>query len=313
LASGGSRFIHFRMDIDAIRGKARKASRTRTTTQPSQCEWIIPTLGITLALTLAIGIAFLVGQQTPLAPDDMSAICRNLPKSGLTANCIALRSTVATEGATLIARWGIWISLGSLIASSGAIIGLIVAFMQGQRGIALATEANKIAVETAQTQARAYVVVEKVECKLDDDGQFVTKVTFQNSGQSPARRLRWLYNAHLVIIDANDERRTFTIAEEPHLERSHWRQDVPAGQSWTSHPLGLRGDKLPEIVDALDQAAFVAATVKVVADYQDVFGATHHEIACFQERVNPSPQGDPFTVMIHAHDDALEHGGNTPV
>jgi hypothetical protein len=47
-----------------------------------------------------------------------------------------------------------------------------------------------------------------------------------------------------------------------------------------------------------DHAAFVAATVKVVAEYQDVFGATHHEIACFQERVKPSPQEEPYRSML---------------
>ncbi|WP_307117601.1 hypothetical protein [Sphingomonas kyeonggiensis] len=93
----------------------------------------MPILGISLALTIAIGIGFLMGQQTPPAPDDMSAICGHLPGKDRWADCTALRSAIATEGATTVARWALWLSFGSLAASGAALIGLIIAFMQGQR------------------------------------------------------------------------------------------------------------------------------------------------------------------------------------
>lgn len=48
----------------------------KKTTEPVLHNWVLPTLGITLALMLAIGIGFLMGQQTPAAPDDMSVLCR---------------------------------------------------------------------------------------------------------------------------------------------------------------------------------------------------------------------------------------------
>jgi len=259
------------------------------TTEPVQRDWGVPLLGITLALTLAIGIGFLMGQQTPPAPDDMSAICRHLPQKGVTADCIALRSAVATEGATSIARWALWVSFGSLVASTFALIGLIIAFTQGQRTIALAIDSNRIAMENGQTQVRAYVVIQSVECQLSERGQLTTKVKFQNSGLSPARRLRWLYNAQLVIVGVENDQRSLTLSEEPDLEKSHWQQDIPSAATWTSVPLALRQLNDPEVNALINQAVFIAVTVKVVADYQDVFGITHREIACFQGRVNPAP------------------------
>lgn len=271
---------------------------------PPQHEWVIPTLWITLALTLAIGIGFLAGQLAPARPDAMAAICSNLPKEGLTANCIALRSTVATEGATQVARWGIWISVGSLVASGGALIGLIFAFLQGQRGIALAIEANAIAADIGKAQARAFVVVHRVECKLNAAGQIVTKATFHNSGQSPARRLRWLYNAALVTIH-DDEQHCFVLGDEPDLERSHWRHDVPAAASFTSLPLavGVRQDS--QIAEALEKALMIPLTVKIVADYEDVFGEKHQEVACFQGSVSLSGSVGVYTDLDHAPDDSF--------
>lgn len=278
----------------------------KKTTEPVQHDWVLPILGITLALTLAIGIGFLMGQQTSAAPDDMSVVCRQLASKGTTADCIALRSAVATEEATSVARWALWVSFGSLVATAVALIGLIIAFTQGQRNIALAMDANRIAMENGQAQARAYVVVQSVECQLNEHGHLTTKVKFQNSGLSPARRLRWLYNAHLVAIDGENQRRSLTLSDEPDLDRSHWRQDIPSGGSWMSIPLALRQRNDPEVSDLVYQAVFIAVTVKVVADYQDVFGTTHREIACFQGRVDPAPADAPYTELERAHDGVFD-------
>lgn len=272
------------------------------TTERAQGDWIIPTLGITLALTLAIGIGFLMGQQISAGPDDASTICRQLPKNALMADCIALRSAVATEGATSIARWGLWLSFGSVVASSVALIGLIIAFRQGQRTIAIATDANRIAMENGQTQARAYVVVQSVEARLSEHGYLTTRVKFQNSGLSPARRLRWLYNAHLVAVCGENEQRSLTLSDEPDLDKSHWRQDIPSAASWTSVPLALRQPNDPEVSNLINQAVFTVVTVKIVADYQDVFGTTHREIACFQGRVDPAPADAPYAELERVHD-----------
>lgn len=47
---------------------------------------------------------------------------------------------------------------------------------------------------------------------------------------------------------------------------------------------------------------FIAVTAKAVADYQDVFGTTHREIACFQGRVNPAHADTPYAKLLRAHD-----------
>lgn len=277
----------------------------KKTTEAAQ-DWVLPILGITLALALAIGIGFLVGQQTPAAPDDMSVLCRQLPSDGATADCIALRSAVAAEEAASVARWALWVSFGSLVATAGALIGLISAFTQGQRNIALATDANRIAMENGQAQARAYVVVQSVECQLNKQGHLTSRVKFQNSGLSPARRLRWLYNARLVAVDGKNQERSLMLSGEPDLDRSHWRQDIPSGGTWMSTPLALRQRNDPEISDFMNHAVFIALAVKVVADYQDVFGATHREIACFQGRVDLASADTHFAELERAHDGVFD-------
>lgn len=269
---------------------------------PVPLDWIPPTLGITLALTLAIGIGFLIGQQTPPAPDDMSAICRKLPEAIKSSDCIALRSAVAAEAATSISRWALWLSFGTLLASTMALIGLIIAFRQGQRTIALATDANRIAMENGQAQARAYVVVQAVECKLGADGRLTTRVKFQNSGLSPARRLRWLYNARLAVEHGEARRQTVTIGDEPDLEKSHWRQDIPSGKTWTSSPLSLRRIDDAALAAPIEKAVFIAVTVKIVADYQDVFGIVHRENACFQGRLNVGQDERDYAALERAND-----------
>lgn len=279
-------------------------------TKPFQREWIVSILVMTFALTLAIGIGFLAGHYIPSASDDMSEICRNLPKKGPMADCIALRSAVATEQATLTAQWSLLIAVGSLCASSAALLGLISAFKQGQRTIGIATDANRIAMEYGRAQARAYVVVQSVEAKLSELGDLTAKVTFQNSGASPARRLRWLYNAHIVAVYGDNTQRGMMLGDEPDLERSHWRQDIPSADSWTSSPLGLRSQD--GVAALLEKATFIAITIKVVADFQDVFGETHREIACFEGRVNPSERDASYTALHSAHDNALDDKTESP-
>jgi len=150
-------------------------------------------------------------------------------------------------------------------------------------------------------------VVQSVECRLSEHGDLTARVKFQNSGLSPARRLRWLYNAHLVVIHGEDEQRSLTLGGEPDLERSHWRQDIP---SWTSPPLALRQRNDPEVIALIPQSALIAVTVRIVADYQDVFGTTHQEVTCFQGRVEPRPD-DAYAGLARAHDGVLDEWPGT--
>ena len=165
-------------------------------------------------------------------------------------------------------------------------------------------------MEYGRAQARAYVVVQSVEAKLSELGDLTAKVTFQNSGASPARRLRWLYNAHIVAVYGDNTQRGMMLGDEPDLERSHWRQDIPSADSWTSSPLGLRSQD--GVAALLEKATFIAITIKVVADFQDVFGETHREIACFEGRVNPSERDASYTALHSAHDNALDDKTESP-
>ena len=267
---------------------------------PTRMSWLPPVLRLTLAFVLALGIGFLAGQFLPLPPDDLSTICRNLPAEAVWSDCISLRSAIAVEEATSIARWALWLSFGTMLASVIALVGLINAFLHGQRNIALTVEANRIALQNGKSQSRAYVVVEAVKCQLSEDGRLVTRVKFQNSGLSPALRIRWLYNAHLEIVENAETRHNITLSDDPDLEKSHWREDIPAGKCWRSRPLALQRND--EAGEAMKQAAFIAVAVKIIADYQDVFGSTHKLTACFQGRLGT----DGFDKLMKAQDDAWE-------
>lgn len=256
--------------------------KTKETVEP---DWVIPTLGITLALSLAIGIGFLLGQQIAASPGELSTLCQE----SLSPECSALRSAVATESATVIATWSLWLSCGSFLVGAGALIGLIVAFVHGQRTIAAATDANRIAIENGQAQARAYVVIQSVEAQLDEDGHLVARVNFQNSGLSPARCLRWLYNARLDLVMDTNDRHVETLGAEPDLDGSNWQQDIPSGQLWTSLPLRLRDSHKPNFRTLIEDAQFIAANLRIVFDYQDVFGVSHLESANFQGRLTFDP------------------------
>ena len=269
-------------------------------TGPTRMSWLLPVLGLTLAFVLALGIGFIAGQFLPVPPDDLSTICRKLPAEAVWSDCISLRSAIAVEEATSIARWALWLSFGTMLASVVALIGLINAFLHGQRSIELTVEANRIALENAKSQSRAYVVVEAVKCQMSEDGSLVIKVKFQNSGLSPALRLRWLCDAHLEIVEKAETRHNITLSDDADLEKSHWRQDIPAGKCWTSRPLALQRNG--EAGEAMKQAAFIAVTIKIVADYQDVFGSIHELTACFQGRLGT----DGFDELMKAQDDAWE-------
>lgn len=283
----------------------REEQMTKSTTLGHHESVITPLLGITLALVITIGIGFLMGQQSPTTQGNIAATCRELSNEHLTANCLALRSTVATEEATSISRWSLWVSFGSLLASAGALGGLIFAFLQGQRTIILAAQANQIASENNRAQARAYVVVQSVECNLDKRGRLTTIAKFQNSGLSPARRLRWHYNARLDI-DANDhERQSLTLGTEPDLDKSHWRRDIASAQDWLSTPTSLTTPTESD-VDVIKRAEFIAVTVKIVADYQDVFGTTHKETACFQGRLEAASTDSNYTELDRALDSIFD-------
>lgn len=279
-------------------------------TGPTRMSWLLPVLRLALAFVLALGIGFIAGQFLPLPPDDLSTICGKLPAEAVWSDCISLRSAIAVEEATSIARWALWLSFGTMLASVIALIGLIQAFLHGQRNIELAIEANRIALENGKSQSRAYVVVEAVKCQMSEDGRLVTKVEFQNSGLSPALGLRWLYNADLKIVENAETGHNITLSGVADLEKSHWRQDIPAGKCWTSRPLALQRND--EAGEAMKQAAFIAVTVKIVADYQDVFGTTHELAACFQGRLGT----DGFNKLMKAQDDAWEktvnQGGSKP-
>ncbi|TCS67191.1 hypothetical protein EDD52_101286 [Primorskyibacter sedentarius] len=267
-----------------------------------QDDWVIPVLGIAMALAIAIGCGFLIGQQAPTVTADVSTIC----EGEQIAECAALRSAVATEQATWISQWALWVSFGTLVAGIGALGGLITAYSHGRRTIKLALDANRISMQNNQSQARAYVVVQAVECRLDGQGRLSTRVQFQNSGLTPARQLRWLHGADLNIVSKESEQISFRVGDEPDPDNSHWRRDIPSAETWTTTPVGLPEPDYPEISSLIAEAVFIAATVKIVADYEDVFGVSHRETACFQGRVVFEVHNSDYCELERAHDGVFE-------
>lgn len=269
-------------------------------------DWIVATLSVALALTLAFGIGFLAGQERPRSKAEMSAVCERLPRKDRTANCIALRSALATEASATRAFWGNIVSFGALVGSTAALFGLIVTFRQGQRAIGLASDANDIARDIGRAQARAYVVIPSLACRLTSAGSLTAIVKIHNSGASPARRLRWLYSAHVNAVSENGQNRSLVLGADRDLGRSHWRQDIGSAQTWTSTPLGVTGTSDAALASLVDGAVLIALTAKVALTYEDVFGASHHEEASFQGLVEVGAADDPPTALQRAHDTAFD-------
>ncbi|TNB46834.1 hypothetical protein FF124_14850 [Martelella lutilitoris] len=267
--------------------------------------WVAPVvLIVVLGFAIAICVWFLNWLQTPLTGSDFHQVCGQLPEGSLAADCIALRSTIATERAAVSAERALWVSFGSMLVGVASIFGLLFVWLQGRGAIELAAEANRITLENGQAQARAYVVIQSVECQLNQQGHLVTRVGFHNSGLSPARGVRWLFQAKLNIVPEGQEPLCLEMGAEPNLEKSHWRQDISAGVSWVSRPHGLLVSEKSDVIDTINDAVFIAATIKIMADYADVFGVRHDEVACFQGRIALADQ--PYSNLDRAHDSACD-------
>lgn len=272
-------------------------------TKPFHIDWFMPVLAISLALTIAIGVGFLFGHGLRPVSDNSLAACGPLHSKTSQADCLALRSVEAAEASVRISGLALWVSFGSWMSSAAALIGLYMAYVQGQRTLRLANEANRISLESSQAQARAYVVIQSVECRLNEKGGFSVKTSFQNSGQTPARQVRWSYKAHLdLVLDSEDVLRV-VASDDFALEKTHWRQDIASMETWVTTPTSC----LPfpvETTAKLSDAKFIAVTVTIQFDYLDVFGVTHLETGRFQgaAHVSEGRFGDDFDQLDKAVD-----------
>jgi hypothetical protein len=225
--------------------------------------------------------------------------------------CISLRAASATEEATLVSKWLLWIAAGSFLASTSALIALYFTFRQGQLALGVAAEANRISDRNAQAQARAYVVLQSVAGNLSIRSHeriwLSAELVFHNSGLSPALRLKTISVASLHVHDRDGSADGVTVGEQFDLSESHWQQDIAAGQSWT--PVGTNWilpneGKLYDMI--IRDGALNAVTVKTIFQYEDVFGRLYKETACFQgciERVDP---GGPYLMLERGPDDIFD-------
>ncbi|PLS19803.1 hypothetical protein C0U40_19975 [Amylibacter cionae] len=225
--------------------------------------------------------------------------------------CIALRAARATEEATFISKWLLWVTAGSLLASTSALIALYFTYRQGQYALRVAGTANRISDRNGQAQARAYVVLQSVEGNLSIEShervRLSVKLLFHNSGLSPALRLKTLSVVSLAVHKGDESVQGVTAGEEFDLSESHWQQDIGAGQSWS--PIGTswilpKGAEIYSLI--CHNEAFNAVIVKTLFQYEDVFGVFHKETACFQGHIAHVDPGGTYTMLERGPDDVYD-------
>ena len=275
------------------------------TKHPSDFSGVV---AICVALCISMFVGFLAGNRELPARHSHAEICSQDLASD---ECIALRAARATEEATFISKWLLWITAGSFLASTSALIALFSTYRQGQVALRVAAEANRISDRNGQAQARAYVVLQSVNGKLSIEShervRLSIELLFHNSGLSPALRLKNLSVINLQVHSSDGSTEEVTAGEEFDLSESHWQHDVGAGQSWS--PIATswilpNGAAIYKLI--CQDETFIAATVKTVFQYEDVFGVFHKETACFQGRIERVDPNGPYTRLDRGPDDSLD-------
>ncbi|GLO70050.1 hypothetical protein MACH17_15670 [Phaeobacter inhibens] len=281
-------------------------------------------MAISTSLCISMFAGFVVGSNDFL---DRSSIFESCNRDLSLDQCISLRATIATEEATSISKWLLWIAAGSFVASTSALMALFFTYRQGQFALKFAREANQISDRNAQAQARAYLVLQsvggKVFIEFHNRVRLSICLNFHNSGLSPALRVKTLSIASLHVADGNGASVEVVAGEEFDLSDSHWQQDIGAGQSWEPIATSWILANGVEIHDLICKGgAYNAVTVKTSFQYEDVFGMLHKETACFQGIINHGGPDDPYTVLERGPDDIFdrhasrrvqESGSNTAV
>lgn len=183
--------------------------------------------------------------------------CKPDMRSG-PVECAEWKSAIAAEGAAKAARESITISRWTLAAAIFA--GLIAVI-----AACLARSSNRIARSVGQAQARCYLSARNALLYINDAGEVTVKVLAHNSGQSPARDLRW----------------TFTVQVQNDHDDWTWEQvaaaDLPGSDVYA---LGeqvlsatLIGDHIMPVVQAsaLMLEPSVEVRLNVSARWRDVF------------------------------------------
>lgn len=122
-------------------------------------------------------------------PQSESNKCYGVSDHDVADLCAQWRAAIAAERAANSASWANWLAIIGAIASVVGLIALLRSLKQTEHALEAAGEANKIAVQDAENQTRAWL---EVDFELDMRGQefrgnFIRGVvSLRNHGPSPA-------------------------------------------------------------------------------------------------------------------------------
>lgn len=183
-----------------------------------------------------------------------------------------LRDLVAQEDMAFWAMWMFFAAIATFVITS---LGTLLIWRQVRltreavqetaTGTNAMQEANAIAREMGEAQARCYLSAKDVSFSIDQHGIPCINLSVLNSGQSPARNFRWAFQVRLANI-------TDDWAWENQPMQPGGGIDIAAQQQ---EPLSLGiidGNPLPQ--DKLSDLLLspeTRITVKVFAEWSDVF------------------------------------------
>lgn len=235
------------------------------------------------------------GTEIAAAPtDDSSAMPVSRPDTTLTAAALAevqvsqpdqyqLRDLSAQEA---MAGWAMWMFVAAVATFVITSLGTLMIWRQikltkdavreAVAGTEATREANEIAREIGQAQARCYLSPKDVKFRIDTCAIPHVSMSVLNSGQSPARNLKWTFQARIRVMP--DCWEWANQATEP---GGSW--DIAAQQQ---EPLSLGiADNNPvpqgDLSDLLLEPE-VRVTVQIKAVWADVFGEEWSETWLFQ-------------------------------
>ena len=190
-------------------------------------------------------------------PPTIRPTCAPDMRSG-PVECAEWKSAIAAESAATAAREST--AIGRWTLGAAIFAGLMAAIAAW-----LAGASNRIARSVGQAQARCYLSARKALLHINDAGEVTVKVLAHNSGQSPARDLRW----------------TFTVRLRNDHDDWTWEQTAAADLPGSDvSALGeqeltatLNGDHIMPIVQAADLMLEPTVEVQLIvsARWKDVF------------------------------------------
>lgn len=227
------------------------------------------------------------------------------------SECYQERLIAAAEASAHAAQCGNVLAFLALGLTMLTLIGLALTLFYNGKALKVASSANELAREHGEAQVRAYLIIQDAACRLTDNGQVTIQPRFSNSGQSPARQVRWLARAIIQWRDSDHHVRSAFSDKTMNLEQSVWRNEIAAHSSLQMTALAVNLLDIPNRFP--ETAEPCPTTIEIFVDYEDVFGNHHVTKACFLGLLKIRERANLHTNLLErASDDAYEKFMSVP-